>query len=534
MKHSDLKSVTILGVGGAGSFFLAKYFLLLGVDVRGFDIKESDITKDLESMGAKMQYRNPNEGEKFDSDLLIYSADLPKPMQESVFSSNPSIEKYEAGEFYHLLVKEFEEKKLNKKEIGAFLKSEIAPLFNVDLNKMRYIAVTGTDGKTTTCTMIYHILKSCGLKPALITTVAAYIGDEQIDTGFHTTTPTSQNLYELIKRAEQENCSHIIIETTSHGLQQGRLAGLKFDNIGYTNITSEHMDYHKTWERYCHAKSLLITEHIKDGGSVTLNRDDASFKLLSSFTSVYSDYSISQKAEITASDIVEETEGISFKVNGKEAFLPMLGKYNVSNFLCAVSICLKEGISLEGCIESMKNFTPVIGRMEILQRSPFVVIVDFAHTTNALRNALESAKRLKEKDCKLIHIFGCAGQRDTTKRYEMGKVSNMYADISILTAEDPRLESLKEINDEIARGWEDGENKKAILIRFDDDSKNVKVRRDALKKAFEVAKVGDVIIATGKAHENSQCFGQKEYEWNDIIEVKKILQKHFEKGSCQS
>lgn len=534
MKHSDIKSVTMLGIGGAGSFFLAKYFLLFGTDVQGFDIKESEKTKELESLGVKIQYRNPDKGEKFKSDLLIYSADLPVALQNNVFKSNPAIKRYEVGAFYHLLINEFERKRLNKKEIDAFVKSEIAPLLNIDLSKMRYLAVTGTDGKTTTCTMIYHILKSSGFKPALITTVAAYIGDVQIDTGLHTTTPTAQNLFELIKKAEKGNCTHMIIEATSHGLEQGRLAGLKFDNIGYTNITSEHMDYHKTWDNYCNAKSLLIREHLKDKGSVTLNRDDKSYEILSTLTSSYMDYSISQKARIQASEIVEESNQIRFKLNGVDASLQMIGKYNVSNFLCAVSMCQKEGLSLESCIEYIKNFTPAIGRMEVLQRSPFVVIVDFAHTTNALKNALDSARKLKGKDGKVIHVFGCAGQRDSTKRYEMGKMSNMYADITILTAEDPRLESLKMINDEIVRGWEDGENKNAILIRFDEDFKNVKVRRDALKRAFELAKEGDVLIITGKAHENSLCFGQKEYEWNDIKEVKKILKKDSNISSCQS
>lgn len=534
MKHSDIKSVTMLGIGGAGSFFLAKYFLFFGIDVHGFDIKESDKTKELEKFGAKIQYRNPEKEEKINSDLLIYSADLPVTLQNNVFKSNPAIKRYEVGAFYHLLVKEFEEKKLNRREMGAFVKSEIAPLFNIDLSKMRYLAVTGTDGKTTTCTMIYHILKSSGFKPALITTVAAYIGDEQIDTGFHTTTPTAQNLFELIKKAEKGNCTHMIIEATSHGLEQGRLAGLKFDNLGYTNISSDHMDYHKTWDKYCYAKSLLIREHLKDKGSVTLNRDDKSYEILSTLTSSYIDYSISQKARIQASEIVEESNRIRFKLNGVDASLQMLGKYNVSNFLCAVSMCLKEGVSIESSLRSMNNFTPVSGRMEILKNTPFVVIVDFAHTSNALLNALDSARKLKGKEGKVIHVFGCAGQRDTSKKYEMGKISRRYADITILTAEDPRLESLKEINDEITRGWEESENKNAKLIRYDDDSLNVKIRKDALLKAFSIAKEGDVVIVTGKAHEESLCFGQKEYEWNDIKEVKKILKEDSNISSCQS
>lgn len=523
MEYTKLKKVVILGIGGKGAYYIVKFLLLLGVKVQGFDIKKSERTEALEELGAVIEYRNPNEGEKFNCDLYIYSSDLPVALQEKIFLSNQDIQKCEVGELYYQLVNDFEHGKLNQIEKKAFTKSDIAPLFNIDQSKMRYISVTGTDGKTSTCSMIYHILKNEGFKVALITTVAGYVGDEQIDTGFHTTTPSAQELYRLIKMAEEKNCTHIVIESTSHGLEQGRLAGIKFDNIGYTNITTEHLDYHKTWENYAKAKGLLITEHLKESGGVTLNLDDKSFTFLSKLAKEYSTYSIQTKADFFADGIEEKTDSIEFDVNNLKCVLPIIGRFNVSNFLCAASICDKEGISLEKSIASMETFFPVVGRMNILQHKPFVVIVDFAHTSNSTKVALESARKLVGDSGRLIHVFGCAGQRDVSKRAVMGKISNMLADITILTAEDPRQESLKDINDEIEGGWLSGGNENAEFIRFDDDQKNVKVRKDAINKAFDIANEDDVIIITGKAHEQSLCFGNVEYPWDDIEEVNNLI-----------
>jgi UDP-N-acetylmuramoyl-L-alanyl-D-glutamate--2,6-diaminopimelate ligase len=181
---------------------------------------------------------------------------------------------------------------------------------------------------------------------------------------------------------------------------------------------------------------------------------------------------------------------------------------------------MNEGVEIEDIVKSISSFKGVVGRMELIQQNPFKVFVDFAHTPNATLKALETVKTITKG--KVIHVFGCAGLRDTAKRYEMGKISNQFSDITILTAEDPRTENLEEINDEIERGWRDG-GRRGKLIRFDRADKNVEVRRDAIKKAIKLAKDGDTIIITGKAHEKSLCFGDTEYDWNDINEVQRLL-----------
>ena len=527
MLESNTQKVIVLGIGGKAAYFVVKYILLSGIAVEGYDLKESKNTQELENMGVKINYRNPKEGERLDCDLLLYSHDLPLALQERILGENKGVKSIELGKFYKSVVKEYEEGKMSNEQEEVLKESELAPLFQIDTSKMKYIAVTGTDGKTSTCSMLYHLFKREGLKPALITTVAAYIGDKKLDTGLHTTTPSSQEMYELLQKIEEEKCTHVIVEATSHGLEQGRLLGLKFNTVGYTNITSEHLDYHKDWEGYAHAKSLLITENLANDGKVVLNKDDKSYVILKELSKEHIDYSIEKKATLYATDIKEDIDGINFKINKNNqeypAYLPILGRYNVSNFLCAIAISLEEGLDITSLIEDIKSFQTVRGRMEILQKEPFTVIVDYAHTTNSTKVALQSARALLKSNGNLIHIFGSAGHRDVYKRYGMGKVSNEIADITILTAEDPRLEDLKDINNEIERGWKEGGNRNKQLYRFDFMDKNTQVRIDAIKKGLELVKEGDVIIITGKAHEQSLCFGQIEYPWDDIEETKKLL-----------
>jgi len=529
MEYTNIEKIVILGIGGKAAYYVVKFLHLLDIEIEGYDIKPSDRTKELESWGIKINYRNPKEGEVFDGDFFIYSNDLNKDVQDRIKNDNKGKKSFELGKFYRGIIKDFENGNMNKSEVKAFKDSNIGPLFNIDINKTRYISVTGTDGKTTTCTMIYHVLRLAGFKPALITTVGAYIGDTQLDTGLHTTTPSSQEIYELLKKVE-EDCTHVIIEATSHGLEQGRLAGLKFDSIGYTNITYEHLDYHGDWNSYCNAKSLLITDHLKDKAVVVLNKDDKAYGILKKkvIKKEVISYSVEDLTDITAENIEEDSEGIKFDLlfNQKKytVKLPMLGKYNVSNFLCALGICIKEGLEIENIIESILSFKGVEGRMEVIQNKPFKVIVDYAHTPSAQSNALKSVRLLVEENARLIHVFGSAGRRDFYKRPEMGKISNELADITILTAEDPRLEDLKVINDQIEKGWREGKNQNGQLIRFDYMDRDVGVRRDAISKALELARNGDVVIITGKAHEKSLCFGQTEYPWNDIDEVKALLQ----------
>lgn len=524
MNRYEVSNVAIIGIGGSGAYYIAKYLLLCGVGVLGYDLNSSNRTTELEDLGAEIHYKNPDK--KFnDIDYYIYTHNLPNDFLEQFKKINSDIDGYEVGEMYKNIINDYEDDILSEKQQEAFLDSNIAPLYSIDFKETRLIGITGTDGKTTSCSMIYHILKKCGHRPSLISTVSAIIDDKEIDTGFHTTTPTSQELYTLFTKALDSKCSHIIVETTSHALAQGRIAGIKFDCIGYTNVTNEHLDYHKTYENYLKSKSLLITEHSKPSSVILLNMDDESYDYLDSLSLGRSiQYSVNNKEANLYVSNIESNDKLSFKLHtdaeSTNISIPIYGEYNISNFLLACGISMVEDLDIIDIANAIATFDGVKGRMQLIQDVPFRFFVDFAHTPNAISKALKSVKQITKG--KIIHIFGCAGLRDSSKRYEMGKISNRLADVTILTAEDPRTEQLKDINDEIERGWRDGGND-GELFRFDNDDENIKVRLDAIKKGIQLASPGDTVIISGKAHEQSLCFGDTEYPWNDIVESKRLL-----------
>lgn len=526
---ATLKRVFCIGIGGGDVFYVAKFLSLLKVKVDGSDISKSERTAELELLGINIDYKNPQKL-NIPYNLVVFSDALPDNILANIKEKNPELSFIEVGIFKNILVGMYENDKLTSLEKKSFTDSNIAPLYNIDLGDMKLIGVTGTDGKTTVISMIYHILTQLGHNAGMITTVGAKMGNEEIDTGFHVTTPSAHDIYKTLSLMKSKGCTFAIIECTSQGIYMGRLAGLKFDVAVFTNIKSEHLGYHKTWENYAHAKSLLISEHLKPRGVTVLNADDgAGFEYVNKVAKnkiLYSLNNTLSNVDLKATDIEETKSGISFKVGHAVYSLPVLGEFNVSNALASACSLKYFEIPTATSLKKLSNFAPVVGRMNILQQTPFTVIVDFAHTPNGLLSVLKTAVKLKNADGKLILVFGCAAKRDEYKRPVMGEYAKKFADITILTAEDCRSEGLKIINDQIAEGWEKlAMNEPRQLYRFDDESQNVQVRRLAIKKALDTAKQGDAILITGKGHEKSLCFGNIEYPWNDIEEATKLLQE---------
>ncbi len=517
---SKYKKIVCPGIGGGAVYQVAKLFNRLNIPVLGFEINKSEKTSELEKLGIRITYKNPESPMDKDTDLIIYSNALPNDVISNLKKQNKNCELIEVGVFYNTILDKLDNKQLTKIEIDAIKKVNFAPLFDVDYSKMKYIGITGTDGKTTTATMLYHILTNRGYKVGLINTVGAIINGKQYDTGFHTTTPSQQEIFDFIKLMEKQQCTHVILEITSHALTMGRVSGIKLDVAVYTNITHEHLDYHKTFLNYKKAKLKLIQKNIKKDAVVILNKDDKnSFSYLKKHAQKTLFYTLSDFKNIS----VQENH-ISFWFSDKQFTIPLTGIYNLSNAYAATMTASVFNIKREQSFKILESFRGVEGRMEILQTKPFTVIVDFAHTPNALKQLLTTWHSItKNSNRKIITVFGCAGKRDTTKRSPMGKISGTYSDITILTAEDPRTEDLKAINAEIEKGWQAAKNKGHKLYRLDDTNKNVNVRRDAIKKALELAKENDVVLICGKAHEKSLCFGTTEYAWNDIEETKKLL-----------
>lgn len=364
--------------------------------------------------------------------------------------------------------------------------------------KLTVIGVTGTDGKTTTTSLIYEILKTAGVKTSMISSVHAVIGGKSYDTGFHVTTPNAYWVQKYLRNAYDNGDTHMVLEVTSHGLAQHRVFGIPFAVGVITNVTHEHLDWHKTFARYLQTKlSLLSRSHI-----AVINRDEAelyneAMRVLHRGKRIIT-YGIRREAKITPQTFPFKTK------------LP--GEFNRYNCLAAIAATSALGIPQKTIREAIARFSGVTGRMDVVTTSPFTVIVDFAHTPNALDRALKTARKMTKK--RLIHVFGSAGLRDHSKRPLMGKAASMYDDVIILTEEDYRTESVEQIMDEIAQG-----------IASNKETHRYPNRRDALKYAFSVAKPGDLVIITGKGHEQSLCRGTKEYPWNDSKEARKLLEK---------
>ncbi|MBL7159365.1 UDP-N-acetylmuramoyl-L-alanyl-D-glutamate--2,6-diaminopimelate ligase [Candidatus Microgenomates bacterium] len=383
------------------------------------------------------------------------------------------------------------------KNFYHLLRAVLATIFfRFPAKNLFVIGVTGTDGKTTTVHLITHILKAAGKKTAMISTVSA--------PGFHVTTPDSWQLQGFLRKAVDEKKEYVILEATSHGLDQYRLFGCNFKMGVITNVTYEHLDYHGTWKNYLKAKARLFNG-VK---WAILNRDDASYKYLKSqITSNQSrvvTYSLKRKADLTP-------RAFKFKTN-------LLGEFNLYNCLAAISAVKILGIPDKKIRQSLLSFEPVSGRLEeIDEGQDFKIFIDFAHTPNAFRQILPALKKITQG--KIIHVFGCTGDRERTKRPIMGEISAKFSDKIILTHEDTYSEDPKKIIAEIEPGVEKGGK---ILAK---NYWKIEDRREAIKKAIEMAEKGDIVLVTGVGHQNSLNIGGKEISWSDQKEVRKILEK---------
>lgn len=385
--------------------------------------------------------------------------------------------------------------------------------------KLKLIGITGTDGKTTTSSLIYHVLKYAGKKVSVITTVSATIGGVSHDTGFHVTTPDPHQIPKLLAQAVTNGDEYMVFEITSHGLDQHRAAPMRFEVAGITNITHEHLDYHHTMDRYIAAKAKLIS--LSKLTFINADQPDVS-KILDASSSVTSSLSRSPQSY---DEHKVRTFGLMHKadmmIDIAKKFDTTLESYNKYNFLLAYCICKHLGVSDVDFGSALKTYSFPPGRMEVVYDKAFTAIIDFAHTPNAIREAL-SAISQKYPKRRIIHVFGAAGKRDQSKRTEMGESSGMYATKVILTEEDYRTEDPQKIADMIAVGLNKAKYQKVTneVMKSDLSTEErlytfVPNREMAVKTAISIAKDGDVLIFTGKAHESTLCRGTTEYPYSE-------------------
>lgn len=381
--------------------------------------------------------------------------------------------------------------------------------------RLRVIGVSGTDGKTTTSNLIWWILKSSGKSTALVSTINAKIGNKNVDTGFHVTNPEPEDLQKYIRDMVDRKCKYLILEVTSHGIDQGRVAGIKFDTAVLTNVTHEHQDYHKNFSEYRKTKIKLF-ENIAFG---VVNRDDPSwiyFKKAAS-EALIKTYSIDHRADYQAGSIRFNKGRAEFSVRNNRIShkleTNLLGEYNISNILAAISVARYYKCSWKSIKKAISSFEQLEGRLEkVANDKGRAIYVDFAHTPNALQNVLVLLK--SQTKGRLIAVFGCAGERDILKRDLMPKIAVSIADLSIFTAEDPRSE---DINDILKRMG------KAVDKKFKHKFKAIPERGEAIFESIKIAKKGDSIVICGKGHEKSMAYNGIEYPWSDQEAVKMAL-----------
>ncbi len=389
--------------------------------------------------------------------------------------------------------------------------------------RLALVGVTGTNGKTTTTYLIEAILRAAGRKTGLVGTVQYRIGERLAEAV--RTTPESSDLHNLFREMADAGVSHAVLEVSSHSLVLKRVHGCFFRVAVFTNLTRDHLDFHGDMDSYFAAKRALFDTRLRADGHAVLNADDErSEELRRVARGTLLSYGIERDAEFRA-------EGVSLSLLGARFTLrapwgrapvetPLLGRFNVQNVLAACAAAYALGVPEEAVLRGVASLKGVPGRMEgVHAGQDFTVIVDYAHTDDALRNLLETVRELKPR--RLIAVFGCGGDRDKTKRPLMGAVAARLADVAVLTSDNPRSEPPEAILEDIARGM-NGYRKAERLVIAD--------RREAIAKALELAGPGDAVVIAGKGHETYQVLRDRSVPFDDRQVAREALLRLAPKG----
>lgn len=402
--------------------------------------------------------------------------------------------------------------------------------FRFPARKLIIIGVTGTNGKTTTVNLITKILEKSGKKVAMMSTINFKINKKEWVNQTKMTTPSSFFLHKFLAESVRAGCQYAVLETSSHALEQNRVAGVKYEVAVFTNLTREHLDYHETMEQYRDAKGKLFQKTPVQ----IVNLDDEYSEYFLSF-SAKEKYGYGIQVEtyekflnrtdfktITAQNVKSSSEGVSFNALQHDINLKLFGEVNVYNALAAISVGLSQNIPLTVAREALEEIKKIPGRLEFLEAGQkFKVIIDYAVTPDSLEklyNTLQDSK-LKVENSKLIWVFGSCGERDRGKRPIMGKVVGERADYVIVTNEDPYHEDPRQIIDQVFSGViESGKEENKNVWRIFD-------RREAIKKALTLAKENDIVLVTGKGAETIMAIGDERIPWNErkVIEEELAL-----------
>ena len=423
-----------------------------------------------------------------------------------------------------ILVEEIPEEK-NQKVTYIKVKNSAKTLGQIASNfygnpseKINLVGITGTNGKTSVTTLLFDIFKNLGFKSALISTVEYRIADEIIPSTH--TTPDVIRLNQMLAKAVEVGCEYAFMEVSSHGIHQERTEGLHFKIAGFTNITHDHLDYHKTFDEYLKTKKRFFDELDENAVAITNSDDKNGNVMLQNTAAKKKTFALKTMADYHGRLLEADFNGMLLNFNGKEFWTTLTGKFNVYNLLLTFSVALELGFHEEDVLQAISKLSRVKGRFETIKSpSGIFFVVDYAHTPDALENILDSINEIRTKNERLITVFGCGGNRDHAKRLEMGKIATRKSTLTIITSDNPRTEDPNIIIKEIEAGVEAQNFSKYTSIPD---------RKEAIKMAIKFAEPKDIILVAGKGHENYQEINGVKHHFDDkevIDELLKLMGK---------
>lgn len=383
--------------------------------------------------------------------------------------------------------------------------------FGEPSKKLTLVGVTGTNGKTTIATLLYKLTRALGHKAGLLSTVVNYVDDQSVPATH--TTPDALELNALLAKMVAAGCSHAFMEVSSHSIAQRRIAGLDFDGALFTNLTRDHIDYHKTFDNYRDTKKRLFDD-LKPAAFAVTNKDDKNGLVMTQNckAAVYT-YSTRAMADYRAQILEEGFDGMLLQLDGQEVFVPLVGRFNVSNLLCIYGAAINLGFDKIEILRVLSTLTPVNGRFETIH-SPkgWTAIIDYAHTPDAVDNVIQTINEIRKG--KLFTVVGCGGNRDKGKRPMMAQIAKHGSDQLILTSDNPRDEEPDDILRDMAAGLTDEELRSTLIISD---------RESAIKTACTLAQANDVILVAGKGHEDYQIIKGVKHHFDDHEIVRKCI-----------
>lgn len=387
-----------------------------------------------------------------------------------------------------------------------WVKNYISDTYSKEVNELTIMGVTGTNGKTTTCYLTYQILNKLGIKTAYIGTIGFYCNGAFRE--LPNTTPNIVDLYDLLLEAKKAGCTHVIMEVSSHSLVLERVKGLKYKVAAFTNLTEDHLDFHKTMDNYFEAKNLLLKQL---EGSYIVNVDDEYGERISYDKIVSLGYK-GKDIKILGFSDTESGTLVNFEYKGKSCEIEtnLKSNFNVYNYLTALGLITELGINIDDILGITKEIYPPRGRCEQIKVNKGIAVIDYAHTPDAVEKIVKAFN--ENKKGKVITLVGCGGDRDPLKRPIMGRIAVENSDFVVLTSDNPRTEDPEKIMDDILKGVKT-DNYVVVLDR-----------REAIKKALDMMEENDVVLILGKGHEDYQILGREKVHFDDKEEVEKYIE----------